>query len=195
MHKNYNIVYVGGQIIQDESNRHVQMHGPVMEGHSVVTNAGKLPCKKIIHAYGPIWRGGRQGEKDVLYDCVYKILEIAVEDNMSTIAIPSISSGAFRFPITESTSAIIEAIRDFLNKSTKNTLSEINLFDTKQDGARAFVTALKQKFQVTQTKSTGDLPGKKSTKKKGIVCSLNLSAGFSDIFPLLSVYFTHPIHH
>ena len=147
-----------------------------MEGFSVLTDGGKLPCKKVIHAVGPVWRGGTHGEGDTLYDCVYShILQVAVENNMSAIALPPISSGVFGLPIQMSTSVILEAVNDFLDEiRDKKKLSEIHLYDTNEDGAQAFVAALKKTFKVTQSK--GSLARKKSTKRKGIVCVFHISS-------------------
>ena len=165
----------GGPSIQDECNRYIQAHGPLMEGLSVLTDGGKLPCKKVIHAVGPIWRGGTEGESDVLHDCVYShILQVAVDNDMSVIALPPISSGVFGFPIYTSTSVIIEAINDFLDNITdRKKLSEIHLYDTEEDGTQAFVAALKQTFKVTQSKGT--VARRRSSKRKGIILVLYIS--------------------
>ena len=128
----------------------MQLNGPVMEGHAVVTGAGKLPCKKIIHAVGPHWIDGGSGEEDILYDCVFNhILEIAFQENLSSVAIPAISAGVFGFPLMKSTAVIVEAIKDFLEeKPNRGGLSEIHLLDNRQDGGQAFVTAMKKHLKV-----------------------------------------------
>ena len=98
----------------DESNAHVRLYGPVMEGHAVLTGAGKLPCKRVIHAVGPQWTGGRLGEENILYDCVFShILKLANQEHFTTVAIPAISAGVFGFPVKVSTSVIVEAIKGF----------------------------------------------------------------------------------
>ena len=181
----------GGPSIQEECNRYIQAHGPLIEGLSVLTDSGKLPCKKVIHAVGPLWRGGTEGECDVLHDCVYNhILQVAVDNDMSVIALPPISSGVFGFPIHMSTSVILEAINDFLDDTLdKKKLSEIHLYDTEEDGTKAFLAALKKTFKVTQSKGT--VARKKSTKRKGIITVRKRSCG-KVMFLHLSV--SHSVH-
>lgn len=143
---------IGGQSIQKESDKHVQLNGPVMEGHAVITGAGNLPCRKIIHAVGPHWTDGRSGEEDILYDCVFShILKISLQENFSSVAIPAISAGVFGFPMKVSTAVIVEAIKDFLEENkNRGGLSEIHLLDNRQEGGQAFVTAMKKYFKATQ---------------------------------------------
>ena len=90
-----------GKIFKTSVSSTLDLHGPVMEGHTVLTSAGDLPCRKVIHAVGPMWKGGSCGEEDILYDCVFShILKPAGQQNFSSIAIPAISSGVFGFPPT-----------------------------------------------------------------------------------------------
>ena len=146
------ISILGGPSVQKESDKHVQLNGPVMEGHAVITGAGNLPCRRIIHAVGPHWKDGRSGEEDILYDCVFShILRISLQENFSSVAIPAISAGVFGFPLKVSTTVIVEAVRDFLeDKKNRGGLSEIHLLDNRQDGGQAFVTAMKKYFKVKQ---------------------------------------------
>ena len=137
----------------DECNMYTKRNGPLMEGHAVVTSGGNLPCKKVIHAVGPQWQGGRQGEENILYDCVFShVLRIAVEENFRSIAIPAISSGVYGVPTDVSTSVITEAIKDFLDSqdTVKGILAEIHLFDNRREGGQAFASALKTHFRTTK---------------------------------------------
>ena len=151
-----------------------------MEGHAIVTNAGDLPSKKVIHAVGPRWRGGGYGEENIIYDCVFNhILRIAVEENFRSIAIPAISSGVFGVPMEVSTSTITEAIKDFLDDqdTTKGVLTEIHLIDNRKDGGQAFANAMRKRFKITR---------KGEYRKQKNVQTFNLSrAGkYLSFFPL-----------
>ena len=148
------LICLGGQTIQKQCDQYVKRHGAVMEGQSIVTGAGNLPYKKIIHAVGPHWRGGKDGEADILYDCIYtSVMQTAIDENVKTIAIPAISSGIFGFPLVISTSTIIEAIKDFLNERTyRGQLSEIHLFERNLQRGQTFVNALKKYFEATKPK-------------------------------------------
>ena len=162
-------VFLGGRTIQTESDEHVRQYGPVMEGHAVLTGAGKLPCKKIIHAVGPHWNGGRIGEEDILYDCVFShILMITFQENFSSVAIPAISAGVFGFPLVKSTAIIVEAVKDFLDQMNQGgNLSEIHLLDNRQEGGQAFVTALKKRFKITQP-AAPPIPSRRLPNNSGI---------------------------
>ena len=143
----------------------MQIHGEVPEGQAVLTGAGNLPCKNIIHAVGPHWKGGGFGEADTLYDCIFShVLEIADREIFTSIAIPAVSSGVFGLPLTVSTSAIVEAITDFLNgkngvKMTGN-LSEICLVDKKQETVQEFAAALRRCFKQSQNPTKPAKPPK-----------------------------------
>ena len=72
-------------------------------GNAVITNAGELPVKKVIHAVGPVWRGGGHGEGRLLQDCYENSFHIAKENSLKTIAFPAISTGVYGYPIEEAT--------------------------------------------------------------------------------------------
>src|SRR5262245_13389121 len=68
-------------------------------GEARVTAAFQLPARWIVHTVGPVWRGGAQGEQDLLASCYRESLAVAVAQGARSIAFPAISTGAFRFPI------------------------------------------------------------------------------------------------
>ena len=142
----------GGKSIQDECEQYVDDRGPVMEGHAVLTSAGDLPCRKIIHAVGPMWKSGTCGEEDTLYDCVFShILDLASRQSFSSVAIPAISSGVFGFPPATSASVIVEAVKNFLDeKSGMGPLSEIHLLDTRRQIGLAFAQAIIKHFKLDE---------------------------------------------
>ncbi len=102
------IVRKGGIEIQDESDR----LGKVKTGQAVVTGAGKLPCKWVIHAVGPVWPGNRTPEQSdaLLFSAATQALERAHERNCESIAFPAISSGIFGFPKDRCARILTEAL-------------------------------------------------------------------------------------
>src|SRR5262245_33944924 len=68
-------------------------------GEARVTPAFKLPARWVVHTVGPVWRGGTEGEHDLLASCYRESLAVALAKGAQSIAFPSISTGAFRFPI------------------------------------------------------------------------------------------------
>src|SRR5690554_8145196 len=68
-------------------------------GEARITTAGKLPCKKVIHTVGPIYKDGNHNEPQLLYNAYYNSLKLAEENQLKTIAFPSISTGVYGYPI------------------------------------------------------------------------------------------------
>ena len=87
-------------------------------GSAVITTAGKLPAKYVIHAVGPIWRGGNSGEPELLRSAYEASLQLAQEYGLKSIAFPSISTGAYGFPIEKACPIAIKAVLDHLAGET-----------------------------------------------------------------------------
>ena len=85
-------------------------------GEAKITKAYNLPCENVIHTPGPVWRGGNSNERELLASCYRSCLDLAVENNIRSIAFPSISTGAYRFPIEEAAIIAISTARSFVNE-------------------------------------------------------------------------------
>jgi O-acetyl-ADP-ribose deacetylase len=83
-------------------------------GSAKITRGYKLPAKFVIHAVGPVWSGGRRGERELLASCYRTSLQLAIEHGAKTIAFPAISCGVYHFPIDEATKIAVATVRDFL---------------------------------------------------------------------------------
>jgi len=84
-------------------------------GQSKITKGYNLPAKYVIHTVGPIWSGGNKHERELLKSCYYTALELARENNVKTIAFPSVSCGVYRFPIEEACQIAISTVKEYLN--------------------------------------------------------------------------------
>ena len=91
----------GGPAILEECKKIVARQGGCKTGEAVITSAGNLPAKCVIHTVGPVWNGGNNDERNKLANCYLNSLRIAVEYNLKTIAFPNISTGIYGFPKKE----------------------------------------------------------------------------------------------
>ncbi len=86
-------------------------------GSAKITKGYNLPASFVIHAVGPVWRGGNNNEDELLKSCYTTSLSLAVEKGCQSIAFPNISTGVYRFPKRRAAHQAIEAVKQFLNKS------------------------------------------------------------------------------
>ena len=91
----------GGPSILSQCREIVARQGKCPPGEAVITGGGNLPAKYVVHTVGPIWRGGDKNEAVVLRDAYYNSLLLAAENMAKTIAFPSISTGAYGYPVTQ----------------------------------------------------------------------------------------------
>lgn len=96
-------------------------------GSAKITNGYELPAKKVIHAVGPVYRTAkREGKhKSLLQGCYRKSLELAVENNLSSIAFSALSTGVYGYPSDEAAEAAIEEVRKFLDSGKGDSLERI----------------------------------------------------------------------
>ncbi|MCC7049469.1 MAG: O-acetyl-ADP-ribose deacetylase [Alphaproteobacteria bacterium] len=88
--------------------------GRCKTGQAVITKAYRLPARRIIHAVGPVWQGGNQGEADLLASCYRNALALAVEHGLKTIAFPAISTGIYGYPLAEATAIAVATVAEAL---------------------------------------------------------------------------------
>jgi putative ATPase len=138
------IVRAGGSVIQEESDRIVQERGRIPTGEAVVTGAGKLKAKYVIHAVGPVWRGGSHGEDELLYKAVYNALLRAHELKLKSISMPAISTGIFGFPKERAVGIFSKAIKDFIDQHPDTALEEIRICNIDEETTKIF----EEKFSV-----------------------------------------------
>ncbi len=134
----------GGPAIQAESDRWIDEHGSVPTGSVAITSGGDLACRYVIHAVGPIWDGGQQGEPEQLRSAVLSSLQAASDRALTSIALPAISSGIFGFPKERCAAIMLRATCDFLDQHPETTLREIHFTNIDQPTTSYFVAELRR---------------------------------------------------
>ncbi|MDX2153018.1 MAG: macro domain-containing protein [Bryobacteraceae bacterium] len=97
-------------------------------GQAVATGAGDLPAKFVFHAVGPIWRGGKHGEAEALVSCYLSCLRLAEERAARTLSFPSISTGAYGYPVDEAAALALNTVAGYFEQHQADTLIDEVLF-------------------------------------------------------------------
>jgi O-acetyl-ADP-ribose deacetylase (regulator of RNase III) len=109
-------------------------------GDAKITGAGDLAATYVIHAVGPVWRGGDRGERDLLARCYERAVELAAQYDCRRVAFPAISTGAFGYPVGEAAAVAVAAVDRALTVRREVEEARFWLFDTHT--LRAFELAL-----------------------------------------------------
>ena len=131
----------GGREIQTESNTWVRQHGPVSHAKPAYTGAGRLHCRYIIHAVGPVWGEGDEDKK--LTAAIHGSLELADRLQLTSIAFPAISTGIFGYPKERAAGVIYNLFNEYFRKETPSTLKLIRLTLFDQSTISAFLDTWK----------------------------------------------------
>lgn len=104
----------GGIAIMAECDRIRVDQGGCPTGQAVITTAGALPARAVIHTVGPIWHGGSNNEAKLLRSCYINSLGLAEQHGLASIAFPNISTGVYGFPKAQAASIAVNAVKDYL---------------------------------------------------------------------------------
>jgi O-acetyl-ADP-ribose deacetylase (regulator of RNase III) len=135
----------GGPAILEECRRIRATTHPdgLPPGEAVISGSGRLACRRVIHTVGPVWSGGASGEAETLARCYRNALRLAADDGLTSIAFPSISTGAYGYPVAAAAAVALDAVREALLAGSPVRLVRFCLFSA-QDLAtyRAALEAL-----------------------------------------------------
>ncbi|MCX2493265.1 O-acetyl-ADP-ribose deacetylase [Pedobacter sp. PF22-3] len=106
----------GGKAILDACVAIRNKQGQCKTGNAVITTAGSLPAKYVIHTVGPVWNGESEKNNALLADCYRNSLILAIENNVKTIAFPNISTGIYHFPKDKAAEIAIKTVDHFADK-------------------------------------------------------------------------------
>lgn len=104
----------GGPVIHMECIKIVAEKGGCPAGEAVITSAGNLPARYVIHTVGPVWRGGHAGEDELLKRAYRNSLSLALENGARTISFPNISTGVYGFPKERAARIAVKEVKTFL---------------------------------------------------------------------------------
>jgi len=169
------IVKAGGKKIHDECNAFVIEIGPLLEGQTHITTARMLPCKHVIHAYGPRWdseadRARRNEEETKQERCLRHAVASSLKKarDLRSIAIPTVSSGVFNFPCDLYVKVILNTVLEFCKEDPHCKLSEIHLINNDDATVKVFADELRRRFR-TERNFTDLKSSKPATSVAGIV--------------------------
>ncbi|MCP5008337.1 MAG: O-acetyl-ADP-ribose deacetylase [Planctomycetes bacterium] len=106
----------GGQKILDECKKIRKKQGGCPTGEAVITSGGNLKAQYVIHTVGPVWSGGNNSEDLLLRNAYFNSLKIADDSGVPSISFPSISTGAYGFPIDRAADIAIPTVKGFIHK-------------------------------------------------------------------------------
>lgn len=109
----------GGPAILEACKKIVAKQGGCKTGQAVITTAGELPARFVIHTVGPLWKGGNKNEDIDLTDCYKSSMQLAIDNNCKTIAFCNISTGIYGFPKDRAAEISITTVTEFLSASDK----------------------------------------------------------------------------
>ncbi len=133
----------GGPAILEECKQIVARQGRLPTGKTVMTAGGNLKARYVIHTVGPIWRGGDKGEPELLASAYQESLKLAMENQLSSISFPSISTGAYGYPVAKASRVAMGVVIASLRHSVTSVREVVFvLFDSQT--FRAYSSALKE---------------------------------------------------
>ena len=130
----------GGPEVLDECRNIRARQGKCKTGEAVITTAGKLPAKYIIHTVGPVWNGGYKNEPELLASCYNNSLKLAVDNAVKTMAFPNISTGIYGYPKAGAAKVAVNTVRQFLANESSIELVTFVCFD--EDNYNLYKTLL-----------------------------------------------------
>ena len=136
----------GGPSILEECRkiRNTEWKDGLPTGKAVITTGGKLKARYVIHTVGPIWEGGHSNEPELLADCYRNCLDLAKSKGLKSISFPSISTGAYGYPIEQACRIALKTVYDLIGK---NSIEQISFVLFSQGDLRTYEEAAKLIFK------------------------------------------------
>lgn len=126
-----------GPALLTECKKIREQRGVLPAGQAVATSGGNLKARYVIHTVGPVWQGGNRNEPQVLESCYSHSLEEANRKTCASISFPSVSTGAFGYPVEAAAEIAVRTVADHLHQPQSITLARFVLFDQRTHKAYA----------------------------------------------------------
>ena len=140
----------GGPAILEECKQIVYKQGRLPTGKAVITTGGNLKAKYVIHTVGPIWHGGSKNEAKLLESAYQECLKVAAENKLASISFPSISTGAYGYPVAEAARIAVSTVVSFLKEQATSLENVVFvLFDTRT--YKSYLSALREVIDSSKT--------------------------------------------
>ncbi len=127
----------GGPAILEACQVIVARQGRLPAGQAVITTAGNMPSRHVIHTVGPVWYGGGRGEAETLASAYRESLKLAAANNLASVAFPSISTGAYGYPVDRAAAIAVQTAAEFLQEASTVQRVTFVLFDARTHEAYA----------------------------------------------------------
>ena len=151
------ILKKGGKAIEDESRRIIRERGPLRDGDAVVTKSGKLSCKMVVHAVGPMWKSveATKSKKLLRRACLNSLLETE-KLKMTSIALPGIGSGIYGIPKNVCAQVMFDAVDEFVRQGDpkSKTVTDIRIVDIDDPTVQAFAKEFITRYGDNQERRT-----------------------------------------
>ncbi|WP_118985182.1 macro domain-containing protein [Photorhabdus sp. CRCIA-P01] len=128
---------IGGKIILEECQKIRAKQGGCKVGEAVITSAGNLPAKYVIHTVGPRWNGGSNNEFSLLEKSYLSCFELSKIYNVKRLSFPNISTGTYKFPKELAAKIALDTISSYLNKATH--ISKVNIICYEKDNYDIYI--------------------------------------------------------
>jgi O-acetyl-ADP-ribose deacetylase len=132
----------GGPAILEECKQIVDRQGRLPTGQAVITTAGNMKAKHVIHTVGPVWHGGNHQEANLLASAYRESLKLAAANKLKSVSFPSISTGVYAYPIDLASRIALRTVIDFLTKPSS--VKEVVFVLYGEDNYRAYEEALRE---------------------------------------------------
>jgi len=146
------IHHAGGPEILEECRAIRAQRGNLPTGEAVITTAGRLNAKYIIHTVGPIWVGGIHGEDTLLANAYRNSLTLALQNHLTTISFPSISTGAYGFPVDRASRIAFTTVKQFVQANPS--IREVRFVVFDEHAERTYAALFNETNAPLQAKDT-----------------------------------------